>query len=139
MTERRETMEYSCGAVLYRRVRGKVHYVLVLGAGWGFPKGHMEAGETEKQTALREIREETGIDAYFVTSYRGVDEYRLRRPPFHRKRVTYFLAACPANQEPHASGEIRRLICLPYEEAMKCLKFEGQRKILSDAHEILSR
>ncbi len=139
MTDQGEKMEISCGAVLYRRQRGRITYVLVLGAGWGFPKGHMEAGETEHETALREIKEETGVDAYFVGSFRGVEEYQLRRPPYHKKRVTYFLAACPPNQVPRASSEIRRLICLPYDDAMKCLKFEGQRRILTDANTLLTR
>ena len=55
MTNRNDAMERSCGAVLYRLTDGAPQYVLVLGGDWGFPKGHMEAGETELETALREL------------------------------------------------------------------------------------
>ena len=58
--------EYSCGAVVFTRIGGEPHYVLVRAKDQpmgchGFPKGHMEAGETEEQTALREIYEEVGL------------------------------------------------------------------------------
>ena len=61
--------EKSCGAVVFCQTAEGRRYVLVCsGDGlWGFPKGHTEPGETEEQTALREVREETG---YTLTSYR---------------------------------------------------------------------
>jgi len=52
-----------CGIILYNE--DTRCYLLVLGMKsqkWGFPKGHMERGETEQETALRELKEETGID-----------------------------------------------------------------------------
>lgn len=52
-----------CGIILYNQ--DTCRYLLVLGLKsqkWGFPKGHMERGETEQQTALRELKEETGIE-----------------------------------------------------------------------------
>ncbi|NLG24694.1 MAG: NUDIX domain-containing protein, partial [Clostridiales bacterium] len=51
--------EKSCGAVVWRRAaRGREVLVIRQRAGhWGFPKGHVKPGETERQTALREIRE----------------------------------------------------------------------------------
>ena len=58
------TEEVSCGAVLYKKEDG-LKYLLILdrNGNYGFPKGHVEAGETFKETALREIKEETGVDA----------------------------------------------------------------------------
>ena len=57
------TWEKSCGAVVFTRENGQVKYLLVanLEGIYGFPKGHVEAGETEVETALREVREETGL------------------------------------------------------------------------------
>lgn len=55
--------EKSCGAVLLRWECNELEVLLVRhrnGSHWSFPKGHVEAGEQERQTALREIREETG-------------------------------------------------------------------------------
>ena len=55
---------------------------------WSFPKGHMEAGETEVQTALRELHEETGLTADLVPGMRAVSEYDI--PPLTRKQVVLF-------------------------------------------------
>ena len=58
-----ECCEKSCGAVVFTRLNGEIKYVIIqsLAGYYGFPKGHMEAGESEKQTALREVYEETGL------------------------------------------------------------------------------
>ena len=64
--------ERSCGAVLFTVRDGVPLYVLVQENYYGFPKGHMEAGETERKTAIREIREETGLEVkldYLVGVY----------------------------------------------------------------------
>jgi 8-oxo-dGTP pyrophosphatase MutT (NUDIX family) len=57
--------EKSCGAVLFTGNKER-NYVLVKSAtnnSWGLPKGHVENNETEQETALREIMEETGVKA----------------------------------------------------------------------------
>ena len=53
----------SCGVLVYRDENGVREYLLALqmGDNWSIPKGHMEAGETEEETALRELFEETGV------------------------------------------------------------------------------
>ena len=58
--------EKSCGAIVFTRENGIRKYVIIRGTGIyqgfnGFPKGHMEEGETESETALREVKEETGM------------------------------------------------------------------------------
>lgn len=63
----------SCGAVIYRRNGGKIEYLLLLqrkSQTWSFPKGHMEVGETEEKTALREIYEEIDRKVRFVQNFR---------------------------------------------------------------------
>ena len=57
--------EKSCGAIVYRKYHGNTEILLIkhINSGhWSFPKGHVEAGETEVETARREIMEETSID-----------------------------------------------------------------------------
>ena len=56
---------------------------------WSFPKGHMEARETENQTALRELFEETGLRARLISDQIAVSEYDI--PPYTRKQVVLFL------------------------------------------------
>lgn len=71
--------EISCGAVVFTIDDGTPKYLLVkdLKSVCGFPKGHMEKGESEEETALREIREETGIAATLINGFRVTDEYLI--------------------------------------------------------------
>ena len=89
--------EYSCGAVVFTRIDGAPHYLLVRAKDQpegchGFPKVHMESRETERETALREIFEETGLRVELLEGFRAVTEYPLPTPPDTRKRVLFFLA-----------------------------------------------
>ena len=82
----------SCGVVPFRRLGGNAEILLLFQRGsgtWSFPKGHMEAGETEQQTALRELFEETGFRTKLVPSARAATEYRLSSAA--RKQVVFFL------------------------------------------------
>ena len=71
--------EKSCGAVVFTRVDGEIRYLLIksLTGTYGFPKGHVEAGETEIQTARREIFEEVGLSVELLSGFRREDKYRI--------------------------------------------------------------
>lgn len=74
--------EKSCGAIVYRKHHGNTEILLVrhLKSGhWSFPKGHMEAGETEEDTARREIKEETGLDVLLDTGFRETVNYSPKK------------------------------------------------------------
>lgn len=83
--------EQSCGVVPYRIVDGQKEILLVFetySQCWSLPKGHMEAGETEEQTALRELYEETGLGANLDVSSCASIEYPIS--PFARKKVVFY-------------------------------------------------
>ena len=128
------SMEYSCGAVLYTWRDGVPQYVLVYDSHYGFPKGHIEPGESKKQTALREIFEETGIRAAIDTRFCRVDEYELPAKPGVRKEVTFFLASFPPSIRPHPRNEIKRIRTVPFEEALTLLWHPNLQDILRAAH-----
>ena len=122
--------EHSAGAVLYTMRQGVPHFVLVVEkSGYcGFPKGHLEGEETEEQAALREILEETNINAELITDFKISDEYMKAKRT--KKHVTYF-AAYFTDQEPsNISGEVRAVYFLPYDKAMDKLSFESSKDIL---------
>lgn len=82
----------SCGVLPYRTVNGKREYLIVFeefSKCWSLPKGHMEAGETERETAQRELLEETGLTAKLDASATAVIEYPIS--PAAKKQVVFFL------------------------------------------------
>lgn len=82
----------SCGVVPFRRASVEPEFLLLFQRGsgtWSFPKGHMEAGETEERTALRELFEETGFRTRLIPGARAATEYRISSVA--RKQVVFFL------------------------------------------------
>ncbi len=132
--------EKSCGAVVYIRERGKIRYLLVknLSGCYGFPKGHVEAGETEQETACREILEETGLEVSFAEGFRAVDAYDI---PWLRvsKQVVYFLAEAKSSDYRFQKSEISGGGLYSFEKATDLLRFAGAKGILREAHTFLSK
>ena len=83
----------SCGVLPWRIQNGEKEYLLVFetfSQCWSLPKGHMEAGETEVETALRELFEETGMTGELDITKRTVLEYPIS--PIAQKQVVIFPA-----------------------------------------------
>ncbi len=122
--------EYSCGAVLFSKSGGKTRYLLVKekNGNIGFPKGHMEKGETEHECALREIFEETGIKACIVSGFCERIKYPLLNG--HIKHVAYFAAFYDGNQEPLHTGEVDDIKLLELDDAMNALSYDMSKNIL---------
>lgn len=136
--------EYSCGAVVFTRVDGVPHYVLVRAKDQpegchGFPKGHMEAGETEKQTALREVYEETGLRVHLLEGFRAVTEYALPYPPDTRKQVTFFLAEYENQTVRIQERELASWCLAPFDEALALTEFADSKQILTNANGFLTK
>ena len=136
--------EHSCGAVVFTRIDGAPHYLLVRAKDQpegchGFPKGHMEPGETERETALREIFEETGLRVELLEGFRAVTEYPLPTPPDTRKQVVFFLAEYADQQVPVQQSELAGFVLAPFGEALALTEFADSRQILTEAHAFLTR
>ena len=108
--------EKSCGVLPYRTVDGKREFLLVFetySQCWSLPKGHIEAGETDVQTALRELMEETGLTANLNTSRSTSIEYPISS--FARKEVAFYLGKVEG--EPRVRpGEIEKFKWVTTEE-----------------------
>lgn len=99
----------SCGAVVYRKDGNGTSVLLVKQAGqhpgWGIPKGHVEPGESYLATALREVKEETGIDIKIVTRLPHV----IMKKNLYRKVVIPYLAVQSCDSAPrcdHKNSEV---------------------------------
>lgn len=130
--------ERSCGAVVWRKRGGRRHYLIIQNRSGhnGFPKGHMEYGESEVQTALREIKEETSLEVTLDTSFRA--EYRYLVDGYIHKSALYFLASYTDGGFKPQKGEVYGIWLLPYEEALQQLDYEQDRRILRLAEKRLS-
>ncbi len=124
-------MIHSAGAVLYTVMDGERRYVLVRekNGSYGLPKGHVEPGETLAETALREIREETGVTAVLHTSEPAMaDEYPIAGGD--TKRVSWFVARYD-NQTPVADRtQVLGVLVLPIDAALRTLTYGSTREIL---------
>ena len=134
------TYEKSCGAVVFTRDRSGIRYLLIhqnLGH-WGFPKGHVEPGEEEQDTALREILEETGLRVTLLEGFRTYTRYPLPRDPGIVKTVVFFLAEYSGQKIRVQQTEVQNARLLPYEEALALLQHEDARRILTQADNFLT-
>lgn len=131
--------EKSCGAVVYRK-DGDGHLFLIehmrLGH-FSLPKGHVEKGETEVQTARREIKEETNLDVSVDTGFRSVITYSPY--PGIIKDVVFFLAEAVSEELINQECEVSGLTWLPFDEAVRTLTFESDRETLRKARDYLER
>lgn len=69
--------EKSCGAVVIKKENDELKFLIIRQTDgyWGFPKGHVEENETEEETSIREIKEETNIDVEIDNKFRKVITY----------------------------------------------------------------
>ena len=79
--------EKSCGCIIIEK--DKVLLIQQTKGHWGFPKGHMEAGETEIETAIREVKEETNLDVEIDENKRYTMEYITDKGTY--KQVVFLL------------------------------------------------
>ena len=129
--------EKSCGAVVYTKDGGDIKFLLVRGTTnrVGFPKGHIERGETEFETALREIYEETSLNVILKSDFK--EEYEYAISGFIKKKVIYFLAEFNIRDEYKIRDkqEIIEQRLISYEEADAMLRFPQDKAILKKAYE----
>lgn len=129
------THEKSCGTVVFTRIDGEIKYVLAqsVGGHFGFPKGHVEPGETEEETALREVAEEVGLRPVLLNGFREVSEYLLPGTEIHKQAV-FFLGEYAGQPIVMQEAELKSAPLVTYEEGLALLTHEDNRRILMAAH-----
>jgi len=132
--------EKSCGAVVFRNDNGNLKILLlkhINGGHWGLPKGHVEPEETEQQTAIREILEETGLEVYkLYDQFR----YEMDYSPFEgvMKKVIYFVAEVKESKFKLEVEEVEQCIWLGFDEALEIVTYENTKKLLKKAYEFIN-
>ena len=134
--------ERSAGAVVYRTTEvGRRVFVLLLNAGrWDFPKGNREEGETEVQTVVREVGEETGLKRItIVAGFRKVIEYFYRRDKQNIHKQVVYLLARTDDGDVKISHEHQGFGWFTYSEALMRASYDNSKKLLADAEGFLDR
>ncbi|MEE1283049.1 MAG: NUDIX domain-containing protein [Acutalibacteraceae bacterium] len=130
--------EKSCGAIVFHRFDDGIKVLLVKnhnGRYWSFPKGHIEKGENEHQTATREIKEETGLSVNFYDNYRQISDY----VPFGKikKRVVFFLAESKTSNVKIQKSEIDLYTWVSFADAQKMCRYENDLRVLKKAEAMI--
>ena len=132
--------EHSAGSIIFRIEKGEILFLLLHyeEGHWGAPKGHIEKGETLEQTALREIREETGLtDINFVPGFQAKNHYTYNKGgQFSNKCVVFFLSQT-RNIDVRLSDEHLEYAWLPFAEAQLKVTFKSEKEVLSNANQHL--
>ncbi len=127
--------EKSCGALVLRREEDGKIYILMIrhkaGGHRSFPKGHMEPGETEYMTAVREVFEETGVQIRIATDFRQTVHYHPL--PGVSKEVVYFLTETAQSEIRPRAGEIAQVEWVLLESAEQSLTHENDKTVLRSA------
>lgn len=125
--------EKSCGAIVFNG-DGNECKVLLIGFTfkdkfiWGLPKGHMEKSETETQTALREIKEETDLNVQIVPGFKEKTEFSCKE---NTEIQAVYFAAESKSKETHAQkGEVEKCEWFVIDSAIEKITFECDKNIL---------
>jgi 8-oxo-dGTP pyrophosphatase MutT (NUDIX family) len=130
--------EKSAGAVVFRETEKGRLYLLLQNAGrWDFPKGGVEKGETELDTVLREVKEETGLDVSLVPGLRRIIEYFYRRDNKNIHKQVVYLLASAKDSKVKISFEHQAFGWFPYGEALEKASYDNSKKILREAENFI--
>lgn len=140
MEDKYMSNEKSCGAVVYRETDSGIEFLAIKSKAhgdWGFPKGHMEKGESEQETAKREVLEETGLNVTLVDQFRTTIEYTM--PNGIAKEVVYFIGkALPEHNVRLQQEEIQEYRWLKFNEILPLISYKNTREVLIKAKKFLN-
>lgn len=131
--------ERSAGAVVYREAGSSRLFLLLQNAGrWDFPKGGVEKGESEIQTVVREVKEETGLtDFKIVPGFRKVIEYFYRRDGKNIHKQVVYLLGVTKDERVKISFEHQGFGWFPYQEALERASYDNSKVTLTDAEKFI--
>jgi len=132
--------EFSAGGVVFRHEPEGILWLVVKPKGseqWRFPKGKIEKGENSGQTALREVKEEGGVEARILNKIGNIKYFYVEDGQRIFKTVTFYLMEYIQEAQEGFCWETEEIAWLPFEEAKRKLAFKNEKDILEKAQAIL--
>lgn len=133
---------YSAGGVIYRVSAQQIEVALIAtdrGGRWGLPKGHVNRGETAEAAALREVREETGLEGEIVQHLATIEYWFRAGTARVHKYVDLFLMSYLGGQLRPQEAEVDDARWFLIEDAIQRVSFERERDVLIQVQTILGR
>jgi 8-oxo-dGTP pyrophosphatase MutT (NUDIX family) len=140
--------EFSAGGVVVRSIKGRILVAAIRPRGkpegvWALPKGNIDPGESPAETAVREVREETGIEGRLVEKLGDVRYVYTRRGGQRIfKVVSFFLLRAGRGRigeiDESMRIEVEEARWLPLEDAPRLLAYGGEREMAAKALERLT-
>ena len=120
--------EKSCGCIITKD--NKVLLIKQTKGHWGFPKGHVEKNETEIETAIREVKEETNLDVEIDANKRYTMEYVTDKGKL--KQVVLFIAKCIGGEIKAQECEVTDIKWLDFDEAIETITYDNTRELFKE-------
>ncbi|MBI4320602.1 MAG: NUDIX hydrolase [Chloroflexi bacterium] len=145
VSTRKTRREVSAGGVVFRRLDAGTEVALIGRADvhgervWALPKGLVERRERTEEAALREVREETGLDATLVDNIGEVNYWYFSKEKVRIfKTVKFFLMECTGGDTSNHDWEVAEVRWFPIDAAGVALAYKGEREIVQKAAEMLA-
>ncbi len=125
--------EKSCGAIVYRDYNDTIEFLSVkskIHGHWGFPKGHIEEGESEQEAAKREVMEETELIITLCSDYKASVKYYSAE--YTCKEVVYFIGKSLSEYINIQKEEIEDFKWLSYNDMLEIITFDNDKNILRE-------
>lgn len=131
---RRKTRnEHSCGGAVIAMRNGVPHVALIATrrkTRWGLPKGALDAGETPEEAALREVREETGLEARIVRLLDTIEYFFRAGDALIHKSVTFYLMEYVGGELVPQLSEVDAVEWVELSASVRRASFDSERKLL---------
>jgi len=105
---------------------------------WSLPKGHVEAGETNEQAAIREVEEETGIQSSVLMLLGTIDFWFMAAEKRIHKTVHHFILDAQGGELSDEDREVDEVAWIPIGEVEGKLAYPDERKLMARVPELLA-
>lgn len=138
------TREFSAGGIVFKKEGSELLFLLVRNFNpsrnvnhWGFPKGHLEKDEKSVAAAIREVKEETNIDAKVIKKVADSKYFFYVGGEKIFKTVAFFLMSYTSGEVQHQASELAEAGWFNYDTSLEKITFEAEKNLLKEANEMI--